>query len=169
MYIRVYVYTCIHVYIVYCILYIVYVHVYVCIYIYTHTYTGIVEGIWENDCTTLSGASIARGVPWHRSSQLWPWSFWDRLRWSPESNKPHTGDLQTKTQTYTAFLTYPLNETYRRTNPSCLCLYIYIEILCIPHIPTNMKKQKYIPKFRAAPPVSPHKTAGRTVPSSGAF
>ena len=174
-------------YIAYCILYIVYwilnivycicilymyMYMYICIY-NIYTYTGIVEGIYEKMIALLlvGRLRIARGFPWDRSSQLWPWSFWDRLRWSPESNKPHTGDLQKKTQTYTVFLTYPLNETYPMTNPSCLCLsiYIYIEILCIPHIPTNMNKQKYIPKFRVAPPVSPHKTAGRTVPSSGAF
>ena len=89
MYIRVYVYTCIHVYIVYCIfyivycilhiaycilyieycilyMYIVYVHVYVYMYIiYIYTYTGIVEGIYEKMIALLlvGRLRIARGFP----------------------------------------------------------------------------------------------------------
>ena len=75
MYIRVYVYTCIHVYMCYCILYIAYCILYIeycilyivyvycictcitCICIYIYIYRHSWGNIWENDCTTFSGAS----------------------------------------------------------------------------------------------------------------
>ena len=194
MYIRVYVYTCIHVllyivycilhiaycilYIEYCILYIVYVYCIctcikcICVYIYIYRHSW--GNIWENDCTTFSGASAY--CWWFSLTQIilvMALVFLGQAALeSREQQTTHWWPTK-KTQTYTVFLTYPPNETHPMANPSCLCLslslYIYIEILCIPHIPPNMNKQKYIPKFRVAPPVSPHKTAGRTVPSSGAF
>ena len=163
MYIRVYVYTCIHVllYIVYCILHIAYciLNIVYCIcilymymykmYMYIYTYTGIVEGIYEKMIALLLVTGCA-GV--QRATN-------------------HTLVTYKKKHKHIQFFwhTHQMRHTPWQIPVVYVSLSIYIEILCIPHIPPNMNKQKYIPKFRVAPPVSPHKTAGRTVPSSGAF
>ena len=142
-------YTCVIVYcilyIAYCILYIVYwilyivycicilymymykMYMYIYIYIYRHSWGNI----WENDCTTFSGASAY--CWWFSLTQIilvMALVFLGQAALeSREQQTTHWWPTK-KTQTYTVFLTYPPNETHPMANPSCLCLslslYIYI-------------------------------------------